>query len=145
MAVNYYLESRANKAGELPIRAQVCVKGVTRISTFGISIDPDVWGGSRVTKGTYRNSKKMTGAEINKRLNTIENHFLDWDNQLTHRPTKDEIKEQLDIALERKDLTEPAPVPGWKRHSPSMRCFPPMQAAVPSFAWPSPAASRRRW
>lgn len=110
MAVNYFLESRANKAGELPIRAQICVKGVTRISTFGISVDPEYWGGSRVSKGTYRNSKKMTGAEINKRLNTIENHFLDWDNNLNHRPTKDEIKEQLMIALERKDMTEPAPV-----------------------------------
>lgn len=79
MAVNYFLETRANKAGELPIRAQICVKGVTRISTFGISVDPEYWGGSRVSKGTYRNSKKMTGAEINKRLNTIENHFLDWE------------------------------------------------------------------
>ena len=49
MAVNYFLESRANKAGELPIRAQICVKGVTRISTIGISVDPDQWGGSRVT------------------------------------------------------------------------------------------------
>ena len=81
-----------------------------RISTFGISVDPEYWGGSRVSKGTCWNSKKMTGAEINKRLNTIENHFLDWDNSLNHRPTKDEIKEQLMIALERKDMTEPAPV-----------------------------------
>ena len=47
MAVNYFLEKRANKEGELPIRAQICVKGVTRISTFGISIDPDVWDGNR--------------------------------------------------------------------------------------------------
>ncbi|MBR1575890.1 MAG: site-specific integrase [Bacteroidales bacterium] len=94
MAVNYFLEKRANKAGELPIRAQICVKGVTRISTFGISVDPDYWNGSRVSKGTYRNSKRLSGAEINKRLNNIENHFMDWDNQLTRRPTKDEIKEQ---------------------------------------------------
>ena len=80
-----------------------------RISTFGISVDPEYWGGSRVSKGTCRNSKKMTGAEINKRLNTIENHFLDWDNSLNHRPTKDEIKEQLMIALERQGVRFEAP------------------------------------
>ena len=108
MAVNYFLEKRANKEGELPIRAQICVKGVTRISTFGISIDPDVWDGNRVSKGTYRNSKRLTGAEINKRLNNIENHFMDWDNELTHRPTKDEIKEQLDKALNKEETTPPA-------------------------------------
>ncbi len=108
MAVNYFLEKRANKEGELPIRAQICVKGVTRISTFGISIDPDVWDGNRVNKGTYRNSKRLTGAEINKRLNNIENHFMDWDNELTHRPTKDEIKEQLDKALNKEETTPPA-------------------------------------
>ena len=83
---------------------------MTRISTFGISVDPEFWSGSRVTKGTYRNSKRLTGAEINKRLNNIENHFMDWDNQLTRRPTKDEIKEQLDKALNKEEETAPAPV-----------------------------------
>lgn len=109
MAVNYFLDKRPNKEGELPIRVQINVKGAKMLSTFGISVDPAVWSGSRVPKGTYRNSRRLTGAEINRRLNNIENHFLDWDNQLTRRPTKDEFKEQLDKALNKEETTAPAP------------------------------------
>ena len=109
MAVNYFLEKRQSKKEELPIRAQICVKGVVRISTIGISVDPEMWDGNRVSKGTYRNSKRLTGAEINRRLNNIQNHFMDWDNELTHKPTKDEIKEQLDKALNREDASLPVP------------------------------------
>lgn len=109
MAVNYFLDKRPNKEGELPIRVQINVKGAKMLSTFGISVDPAVWSGSRVSKGTYRNSRRLTGAEINRRLNNIENHFLDWDNQLTRRPTKDEFKEQLDKALNKEETTAPAP------------------------------------
>ena len=55
MAVNYFLDKRPNKEGELPIRVQINVKGAKMLSTFGISVDPAVWSGSRVPKGTYRN------------------------------------------------------------------------------------------
>ena len=110
MAVNYFLDKRPNKEGELPIRVQINVKGAKMLSTFGISGDPAVWSGSRVP--SPRNLPQPPGSsaqKINRRLNNIENHFLDWDNQLTRRPTKDEFKEQLDKALNKEETTAPAP------------------------------------
>ena len=103
MAVSFFLEKRANKAGELPIRAQINIKGITYISTIGISVNPACWNGSRVSRSNSKNSKRQTGAEINQLLNNIENHFLEWERTLDWKPARDEIKAQLDRVLCRRD------------------------------------------
>ena len=103
MAVSFFLEKRSNKAGEQPVRAQINIKGVTYISTIGISVNPAYWNGSRVSRSNTRNSKHLSGAEINLLLNNVETHFLEWERTLDWKPSREEIKAQLDKVLCRRD------------------------------------------
>ena len=104
MGVNFYLEKRANRKGERPIRIQVCFRGVARVTTTGISIDPRFWKGARVSRSKYRNSKALTGAEINMQLNKIEDSFLQWAKSLRGRPDARELADEFAVVLGRKKM-----------------------------------------
>lgn len=126
MSINFYLEKRPNKAGENPIRAQVSIRSSVLISTIGYSVNPDVWNGEQVDerlvaawykklkksdkdavkvgrgqRKPYVNSKGVTDVTINQELIRIKAHFADYEEGLDHKPSKEELKNQLLIALKK--------------------------------------------
>ena len=126
MSINFYLEKRPNKAGENPIRAQVSIRSSVLISTIGYSVNPDVWNGGQVDerlvaawykkqkksdkdavkvgrgqRKPYVNSKGVTDVTINQELIRIKAHFADYEEGLDHKPSKEELKNQLLIALKK--------------------------------------------
>ena len=110
MPVTVYLEKRASKrTEENAIRVQVSVKGVTLQSTIGYTIDPDHWDGNNVKPKSYKNKKGVTGEKINADLKKIKSHFADWELELKEKPSKEEIKKHIKLAMEMK--TDPNPIP----------------------------------
>lgn len=126
MSINFYLEKRPNKAGENPIRAQVSIRSSVLISTIGYSVNPDVWNGGQVDerlvaawykkqkksdkdavkvgrgqRKPYVNSKGVTDVTINQELIRIKAHFADYEEGIDHKPSKEELKNQLLIALKK--------------------------------------------
>lgn len=94
MPVIYYLESRANKKGEHPIRLSTIVKGARIQSTTGFSISDEVWDKDKMRiKPHQTNSKKQTSAFINRYLSGIEGAVLEFENTCRVRPSVDKLKE----------------------------------------------------
>lgn len=94
MPVIYYLESRANKKGEHPIRLSAIVKGARIQSTTGFSISDEVWDKDKMrVKPHQTNSKKQTSAFINRYLSGIEGAVLEFENTCRVRPSVDKLKE----------------------------------------------------
>ena len=96
MPVNYYLEKRASKKNEHPIRLSAVVKGVRILSTTGFSVDGESWDAEHMrVKPHQTNSKKQTSAQINKYLNGIEGVVLDFENTCRIRPSLEKLKEVI--------------------------------------------------
>ena len=94
MPIIYYLEKRANKKGEHPIRLSAIVKGARIQSTTGFSVDDKVWDKEKMrVKPHQTNSKKQTSALINTYLNGLEGAILEFENSCRVRPSLDRIKE----------------------------------------------------
>ncbi len=110
MAVKFYLDARANKHNEYPIRASFSIKSQKLATSIGISVSSDAWNGTLVKSKKYANSKGMSGPQINSTLKRIENHFAQYELELQGRPTTDEIKEQLKIAIGKSQSDEPQPI-----------------------------------
>ena len=108
MAVSFYLFTRPDKQGEYPIRVSVMIRGTRLISTVGFNIAADKWVASRkdengeeipiqrVKKGC-NNAKGIPYNIINLRLNDIANHFERYEMSLEHRPSVDDLADQLAI------------------------------------------------
>lgn len=94
--VRFYLSPRPDKQGECPIRVSVSIRGSRLVSTAGYNIDPDKWNKAdqRVKKGHY-NADKIPGNIINARLKAIDSHFANYEIGLEHRPSIEELSEQL--------------------------------------------------
>ena len=81
MAVNFYIDKRPNKKGEVPIRCSICIHGKRFLSTTGITIIPEVWNNERQTvRATYKgkqiiNSKGYNAKDINIKLKHIDTYF----------------------------------------------------------------------
>ena len=122
MAVKFYLEKRASaKTKECPIRASFSIKGVTLITTTGISINEANWYGDKADEEKnkngrrkyaedYQNAKKQSCADINLLLKKIRLHFDEWELSLEDKPTKEEIKQHLRKALSKKEPEKTIPV-----------------------------------
>jgi len=96
MPIIYYLESRANKKGEHPIRLSAIVKGARIQSTTGFSINDEVWDKERMrVKPHQTNSKKQTSATINTFLNGLEGAVLEFENSCRIRPSLEKLKEVI--------------------------------------------------
>lgn len=114
------LDSRPNKHGEHPIRVSISVKGVRIQTSFGYSVAKDKWvpaladpvRKAKETKALHyiipntANSSGVKGNELNAKMLAIKTTLDNYENSLTKLPTKDELMEQLDIALGRTDLKE---------------------------------------
>lgn len=99
MAVRFYLDKRANKKGDHPIRASISIGGERFITSSGYSIAEEKWNtDSQQVKRGCSNSKGITFTEINAKLKAIDAHFADIeiDVQRNKREplTKNEIKRE---------------------------------------------------
>lgn len=96
MPTNFYLSPRPDKNGECPIRASISVHGVRLISTVGYNISPDKWNNeTKRVKGGYSNFKKVPYNVINARLKKIDSHFADYEIRLDHKPSIEELADNL--------------------------------------------------
>ena len=114
------LDSRPNKHGEHPIRVSISVKGVRIQTSFGYSVAKDKWvpmladpaRKAKETKALHYiipntvNSSGVKGNELNAKMLAIKTTLDNYENNLTKLPTKDDLMEQLDIALGRAELKE---------------------------------------
>ena len=98
MATKFYLFPRQDKKGDHPIRVSLSIRGTRLISTVGYSIGSDSWNplSQSVKKGHY-NAAGVAGNVINARIKAIDAHFSQLDISIDHRPSKDELAEQLAI------------------------------------------------
>lgn len=96
MPTNFYISPRPDKNGEHPIRVSISIHGTRLISTVGYSISPDKWNKDkkRVKQG-YSNFKKISYDRINARLSSIDAGFANFDINLDHKPTVEELAEIL--------------------------------------------------
>lgn len=96
MAVHFYLSPKLDKQKEAPIRVSIAIRGTRLISTAGYSIAPSKWNkeDQHVKKGCY-NADQVPYNVINARLKKIDSHFSDYEIHLDHRPTKNELADQL--------------------------------------------------
>ena len=99
MAVKFYLDARANKHNEYPIRASFSIKNQKLATSIGISVSVEVWNNGKVRSKKYTNSKGITGLEINSTISKIENHFAQYELELDDKPSTEDIKHELQKAL----------------------------------------------
>ena len=99
MAVKFYLDARANKHNEYPIRASFSIKNQKMATSIGISVSNEVWSNGKVKSKKYTNSKGLSGLEINSTISKIVSHFGQYELDLDKRPTTDDIKQELQKAL----------------------------------------------
>ena len=110
MAVKFYLDKREGKTTkEHPIRISISIKGTTLISTIGYSVSQDVWENGSINKKGYKNEKGVTAKKLNAVLLKLKSHFLNYDLEITSKPTKEDLKKQIAICLKSTDEEVPEP------------------------------------
>lgn len=98
-AVNFYLDTHPNKAGECPIKMSVILFKKRFFPTIGHSVLPEVWNGSKVSKAKYVNSKGETAADINKDIFNLLSHFTNYINKVETMPTTEDLKLEMKKGL----------------------------------------------
>ena len=109
-AVNFYLDTHPNKAGECPVKMSVIIRKKRFFPTIGHSVSPDVWKNGRVSKQKYENSKGTTATKINQDILDLQSHFTRYAVEVDHIPTPEEFKAEMRKALGKADL-KPEPKP----------------------------------
>lgn len=96
MATKFYLSNREDKLHECPIRVSISIYGTRLISTVGFNIAASKWDARehRVKQGC-NNARGIPCDVINDTIKAIEAHFINYKLELDHRPTIDELAEQL--------------------------------------------------
>lgn len=96
MAVRFYLDSRANKKGDHPIRASISIGGDRFITSSGYSIAKEKWNtSSQQVKRGCSNAKGETYTTINARLKEIDAHFENLEDEFKRRKIdKVDIREE---------------------------------------------------
>lgn len=96
MAISFYLSNKPDKKGDYPIRVSISVKGTRLLSTAGYSISPEKWNANKQrVKNGCSNSREIPSSTINKRLQKITAHFIEYESNATERPTTDDLKKEL--------------------------------------------------
>ena len=101
MTIFYYLAPDVSKkTGEQRIRVAITVNKTRYISTVGITVKADDWNGeTQSVVAKSENAKGLKGTTINDRLSYIRKHFENYEKELSHRPTEEELKKELDNAI----------------------------------------------
>lgn len=82
MAVNFYLDNRADKNGDNPIRVSISMRGKRLITSVGYGVAISKWDNDKqVVKRGYTNGKGITYNVINSYLNRIISFFTECENQ----------------------------------------------------------------
>lgn len=82
MPVNFYLDKRADKHGDVPIRVSIMMGGVRWLTSIGYSINPSKWDSSKQkVKQGASNGRGITYSIINSHLNVIEQQCIDFENK----------------------------------------------------------------
>lgn len=103
MAVNFYLDPKADKKGEHPIRVSISVKGARLLSTAGFNVAPARWDAeSQSVKPKTVNAKGESDKDINNQLKRIKGYFSIYETKVDHRPTSGEL---ADILADQKGST----------------------------------------
>lgn len=110
MSVKFYLHPKANKKNEAPITVSISIRQTRLLTTLGYSVDPSAWLESGQVKPKYTNSKGIISRIINSRIFKIQIHFGEYEQSLRSRPTVEELKEQLNIAISLGDDLKPQEV-----------------------------------
>ena len=109
MKIQFYLTKDINKAGEKPIRASISIKGTRLQKPIGYSVLPEKWDQSTDTvKAGYVNSKGQDARHINRRIQNLKSHFMDYDLDVYDKPTEADLRVQFELALNKKDPREVA-------------------------------------
>ena len=109
MAVNFYLDKRADKHGDCPIRVSISIFGARFISSTGYKVAPAKWDQSKqqVKKGSTAGAG-VTYSTINAALAKLLEHFSAYEHQCMLdkvKPTSAEIKKELAEHFARKKAT----------------------------------------
>ena len=109
MAVNFYLDKRADKHGDCPIRVSISIFGARFISSTGYKVAPTKWDQNKqqVKKGSTAGAG-VTYSTINAALAKIAEHFSAYEHQCMLgkvKPTSAEIKKELAEHFARKKAT----------------------------------------
>ena len=91
-AVNFYLDTHPNKAGECPVKMSVIIRKKRFFPTIGHSVSPDVWKNGRVSRQKYENSKGTLATKINQDILDLQSHFTRYAVEVDHIPTPEEFK-----------------------------------------------------
>lgn len=76
MPIRFYLDKRADKNGDNPIRVSISLNGERFVTSTGFNISPEKWDIKKQrVKSKYSNAKGETSTIINTLLNEIDNHF----------------------------------------------------------------------
>ena len=82
MSVNFYLEKRPDKAGDVPVRVSIAVAGARFVTSAGVKVTPSKWDDAR--QRARRGSTMASGVvwnAINARLAAIADYFLQYENR----------------------------------------------------------------
>ena len=109
MAVNFYLDKRADKHGDCPIRVSISILGTRFVSSTGYKVAPAKWDQNKqqVKKGSTAGAGVIYST-INAALSKISEHFSAYEHQclLDHvKPTSAEIRKELSEHFARKKAT----------------------------------------
>jgi len=109
MAVNFYLDKRADKHGDCPIRVSISILGTRFVSSTGYKVAPAKWDQKKqqVKKGSTAGAGVIYST-INAALSKISEHFNAYEHQclLEHvKPTSAEIRKELSEHFARKKAT----------------------------------------
>lgn len=86
MAVRFYLDKRADKQGDHPIRASISIGGDRFITSSGYSIAKEKWNtSSQQVKRGCSNAKGETYSTINAQLKNIDAYFEDLEDDFKRR------------------------------------------------------------
>lgn len=82
MAVNFYLDNRTDKSGDVTIRVSISICGRRYVTSTGCKIPPAKWNAAKQqVKQGCSNGKGITYSAINKQLLKISEHFVAYENK----------------------------------------------------------------
>ncbi len=123
MAVNFYLETRPNKSGEVSIKMSVTLLKKRFMHSIGYTVDPSVWDGNKIAKSKYVNAKGIAAQTINSDIFKLQSYFTELELKIDKIPTANQFNDHFKIALGQK-------MPRTKRESKVHGVFSDLQAFI---------------
>ncbi len=110
MPVRFYLYPVANKHNEFPIRVSLSVGSTRYMTGIGYNCSKEAWEDGHGVKPRYTNTKGVPSKIINAVIAKIQSHFTEYEVSLVGTPTKNELKKQFELAMNRESVQEDTPV-----------------------------------